>query len=845
MTRGGNPLSTLQRMCAGTCRFRLARVLCWCLWVAGLLPPALAAEGAENVALLARDLEASRYPMRVHAARLLGYLGDAGHLQALAHHARTDRAREARVAAAVAFGQIAAESDGLVLASLLREALLQAPGATLVDRQAWLLALLRAAAVAFPVSWTADVAQALSDPDPVVRQAACQALAMLGGPRAVTALRGVLQEADGGTRLAALAALAWTENPSALSALAEALGSSDSPQEAAIAAWALSAHPGSVGGDALCSGLHHALPAVRALCALMLARRGDATHLDALHRAADPVTEPSGQVRGAAVCALAALRAGDAREATLRALASGDPAERVGAACAARWLPDMPASALAEAAGDADPRVAAEAVCALAQCPDPAARQALLHITGLSGPGQREALRALSSCGGKESVPTLLRALAVPLNPNDPVSLWRPVQAGLAHLGAAAVPGLAELATREATVAERAVETLGLMDSPEATRALIGLRNAPDRRVRRACLKALGGLADRAAHDALICALSDADPEIAFVAARGLAQRPGGLSELLRLAQAAAGQAQRDATNRALDALVRSGNLPWACGRPEDRQILRAWLTDGGGAGARLEPWAVCARLLVGDDAAGDNAAALLHGTTDRQIRDDLCALLAANHLTVSAPALRNWLSETLNRSTGAAGTGRSRDLIAAADALGRLGDAESWELLTAALGEEGTIVAAALQALYRISPGRALPLLRRGLGDADPEVRATAFALLCGAGPEGTAIATRVAPQLPPSQWGPLAAACPAPPPAWLAHSPDPDLRLATATSSCLQGLLTPENLGRELLWSSCGLLPKASLEMQARAWEALRTSDPQAARRAACLRAMLSSSP
>jgi len=143
------------------------------------------------------------------------------------------------------------------------------------------------------------------------------------------------------------------------------------------------------------------------------------------------------------------------------------------------------------------------------------------------------------------------------------------------------------------------------------------------------------------------------------------------------------------------------------------------------------------------------------------------------------------------------------------------------------------------LRALERIDPSRALPLLRRGLGDGDPAVRATAFTLLCGAGPQGVSLALRVAPQFSPPEWLPLASICPDSAPVRLTCSPDPDLRLKAITTCCRRGLLPPERLRQELLWTTCGLLPRASLGAQADAWDTLAPADPSAARRAACLRA------
>jgi len=327
---------------------------------------------------------------------------------------------------------------------------------------------------------------------------------------------------------------------------------------------------------------------------------------------------------------------------------------------------------------------------------------------------------------------------------------------------------------------------------------------------------------------------------VAEAAATGLLARPDGVPELLKLAQASGSQAQSDAVNRALAGIVRAGGLAATCGQQEGRAALRAWLQTGGGAAARLEPWALCAGWLLGDDAAPANGAALLSGAGNRQARDDLCAMLAANHLTVAAPVLRDWLRETLSRTSGATGTGRARDLVAAVDALGKLGDAESWNLLCAALAEDGTVVAASLEALARISPERALPLLCRGLGDGDADVRCAAFRVLCGAGPEGSSCAARVAPQFATSEWSALAAACPTAVRGRLLGAPDPDVRLTAAASCCRHGLLPAQRLRAELLWGSCGLLPRASFRAQASALDALAPSEPLATRRAACLRAL-----
>lgn len=504
---------------------------------------------------------------------------------------------------------------------------------------------------------------------------------------------------------------------------AELVGHDDSQRVAAVLALA-SEEPGRARAR-LVPLLRDRDPAVRAVAARLLARRGAA---EAIEAATAWLAAPAPRDR---LAALQVLRDADqltpaARRAVERALADGDVAARLQAidVLSARFAPAS-FGPLLSALDDEHRDVRARAARALGATRD--ARAALPLVAKLSDGDrqvQLQALAALGALGDRRVVPALVRLVG-----DGPLELRAAAVDALGRLGdAGAVKALLPLA-RRGPQDDGARRALGQIGTPEAVEGLLALARvepvAPDLRdaLEVAAPKALARLGDELTAGTPTSARLSADvlgrlgDRRATAALVGAAQRPGAaapavLAALARLADPASVPAlariaadDEVAERRvlALDGLAAIGDdralvvLPRAladAAAPARAAALRLAASVGVGAAAPQLPVQVAALLNdVDADVRREAALALAR----------LCATPAQPPPSVASAVL--------------AALTRARPSVTDAAALSALGDALE-RLADGALAP--ALERAYLSTLAAPAPARAA--LARGLAAAHGE---------------------------------------------------------------------------------------------------------------------------
>ena len=359
--------------------------------------------------------------------------------------------------------------------------------------------------------------EAARAPEPQVRRAALRVVASFGYPAGLDLLVEAVEGTDDRLRDAAIHGLALMDNPRALQALLRT-ANHQNPRARAAAARALGqAEHGAEVTSALHRGLRDPDAWVRYYACQSLGKLGDDTAVEEMLRL---LADPAGQVRVAAVEAMAHLDAPRAAEALKVAARSADPdvqraallglgarktkgalpvlldsttnvdpATRLIALSAiAGWPDGTVVAALEAAAGDAELTVRDAAIGYLAARDQPEATAALIALLGNAVVRERT-VEALAT-PGRNRIPALLSALETADHP-----LSNALVAALARMrrpdaSAAVVEALvfANVFARRA-----AASALGALRTPDARAALERtLDTDGDEEVRKACLAALG-----------------------------------------------------------------------------------------------------------------------------------------------------------------------------------------------------------------------------------------------------------------------------------------------------------------------------------------------------------------
>ncbi len=419
-----------------------------------------------------------------------------------------------------------------------------------------------------------DLVLCLSDDDPGVRVAACEALARLGNPAAVGPLFTLLGDRDGRvshaasaaiqslgsleskrlsleqarspdprTRRAAIRIISYFGYPEGLDVLVAAIGEEDEKiREAAIYGIALIDDPKATA--ALLAHIGHPVARTRAAVMRALGQTEAAPEVVAALRAGlrdsdawvryyacqalgrlavDAATpeiiaalhDESGQVRVAAVESLAHLRDLAAHEALAKAARSADPDMRRAALLGlgiAKRGEAIPVLREAASAPEAATRLVA--IGALAELDSPEVVPTLAHATGDPDEGVRNAaIGYLSTRPSADATHALLRNLSRP-EVRDRV---------LAALSVAADERidvvLAMLETADADTAPNLVAALARMRRPSSQAAIGTALNMDNVHARRAAAAALGALGTQEAKDALARSAMDPDPDVRRIAA--------------------------------------------------------------------------------------------------------------------------------------------------------------------------------------------------------------------------------------------------------------------------------------------------------------------------------------
>jgi HEAT repeat protein len=233
---------------------------------------------------------------------------------------------------------------------------------------------------------------------------------------------------------------------------------------------------------------------------------------NALRLAAAPQPLAQGKpLAGPAVMLASFQRAPDVGDLVTR-LRSGDPRERVAAACQLQQLGSEARTAIAalvERLADGSP------VDPMACAKDRYfwSKDTERELT----PGE-EAAAALVAIG-TESLPSLVAASRAPQWIARRNAVWA---LGALDDARGAAPALATLGDREPPVRRVAAWALGTLQASDAVPALIAALNDTDAEVRQQVVWALGAIGDRRASDALASTLKDASPRVRKQAAWAL-----------------------------------------------------------------------------------------------------------------------------------------------------------------------------------------------------------------------------------------------------------------------------------------------------------------------------------
>jgi HEAT repeat protein len=351
-----------------------------------------------------------------------------------------------------------------------------------------------------------------------VRLYAAEALAVIGGPQAVSTLLAALHNPDCEVRQPAAKALGAIRDPQAVPALLPTLRDRNARVRQA-AARAL----GKIGNLQAASALLAALRRGRDLMVRAYVE-------EALRAIRDPQAVPAllpalrsrtARVREAAVEALGAIRDPQVVPALLPALRDPDEHVRRSVAKALGAIRDpQVVPALLPALRDPDEHVRRSVAKALGAIRDPQTVPAL--VAALQDPDwimRLYAAGALRDIGDPQAVPALLPALQ-----DRNAHVRQPAVKALGAIGAPqAVPALlAVLQDPDKYVRQAAVEALGVIKDPRAVPALLAVLQDPDWQMRQAAVKALGAIGDPQVVPALKAALQDPDRNVRTVAARAL-----------------------------------------------------------------------------------------------------------------------------------------------------------------------------------------------------------------------------------------------------------------------------------------------------------------------------------
>jgi HEAT repeat protein len=337
----------------------------------------------------------------------------------------------------------------------------------------------------------------LRDPDPHVRQSAAKIAGYFGYSECAEALIACGTDQDERVRAAALEHMPFLEDEAVLPLLVSALAS-DTPRCRAAAASALGHVEASDADRALAKALNDPDAWVRYFAALSLGRRRQADAIGALGELAS--ADPAGQVRIAAIDALAAIGGTDAL-AILEPLA--DSAERDVAAAALRALGTVPApggrDTLQAALRSDDPERRVAAVQALAQHGGRDAVDALCWTAAADQDSgvAASAIDGLATLASRPGDALDAAVLALTTIATDPARRAAALPA-LARIPASAVPALDRALRHEDTAVRlAAIEALGRIARPPASTLLMQALDDPDASVRARAVDALSRLGAR------------------------------------------------------------------------------------------------------------------------------------------------------------------------------------------------------------------------------------------------------------------------------------------------------------------------------------------------------------
>jgi len=327
---------------------------------------------------------------------------------------------------------------------------------------------------------------------------------------------------------------------------------------------------------------------------------------------------------------------------------------------------------------------------------------------------------------------------------------------------------VAALSSPDESIREQAATALGSVKSDQSVAALIGAVTRETGRVQRAAAASLGAIGDPRAIEPLAGALKGSPWYVREEAARALGRirsnaaiKPlvaalgdgnGQVRQSAGAALVAHGEAAVQAVAVALDApgdVVR-WQAAWVLGHVEAPGVVELLLgaLERGDPMVRLESAVGLARIGTGSDALAGGLARLLTNR-DPAVREDAAWVLGK----LGSPRAAAPLVATL--SDPEAGW-------MAATALGVLGAPSAATPLAGALESTSARTRrAAAWAMNRLRATGSIPVLRRALDDADPEVRYWAAEALRGI---GTAEAARAGAAARPTRWDREARRC-APP--------------------------------------------------------------------------------
>jgi HEAT repeat protein len=360
--------------------------------------------------------------------------------------------------------------------------------------------------------------EASRSPDPLVRRAALRVIAYFGWPSGLPSLREALSSGDDRLRDAALAGLPYIDDPGALDLLLEHV-SDPSPRTRAGVMRSLGlATPTPAVLAALRGGLADPDPWIAYYACQALGKQRDVDSAEAIVRLVD---HPSGQVRVAAVEALAHLPTSSAREALRRAAQSADAdvqrAALVGLGIAKQ---EDALPILIDAAGSGERATRLIALSALADQDSPEVLPALLQAATDPDESIRQAAIArIAEWNGPGATHVLVGLLG------NPVTRERALDA-LALPALGRIPGiLTALEVAEGELPALLVSALARMNRPDARAAILSALEMSSTAARRAAAEALGVLALRDGAEALSrAAQQDPDAEVRRLAAFALSR---------------------------------------------------------------------------------------------------------------------------------------------------------------------------------------------------------------------------------------------------------------------------------------------------------------------------------